>query len=405
MNIATMRGIDYWAGRFLCLVFDGIHCMLNVCRGQSKKAPKNILFMEFSEAGSIVLAYAALKRARTVFADAHIYFLSFAAQRPGLLMADVIDKENIFTVRSENLLLLLVTVAKSLGKIWRRNIDTVIDLELYSRFSSILSFLTFAGNRVGFYQFTGEGLYRGRHLSCRVHYNPYAHISKNFLSLIHALERKDAAPNYHLKDTISDDEVVPWKATPSPASIANAETLIKSEFPALTGKEKIVLVNFSGGQLPLRAWPLEHYTALIRRVLEQHADCIVALIGLADALDDSHSIKNRVAHERLVNLVGKTQSMRDIVDLCHYADILLTNDSGPAHYASLTDIWIIVLFGPETPVLYKPLSSRASVLYARFLCSPCLSAANHRTSACRDNKCLQAIAVEDVYRLVAEKIS
>lgn len=399
-----MRCIDYWAGRFLCFIFDGINFIMSRGRRTPPQPPKNILFMEFSEAGSIVLAYAALKRTTMVFADAQIYFLSFAAQYPGLLMADLIDKENIILIRNENLLLLFVTVVKSLLKIWQRKIDAVIDLELYSRFSSIISFLTFARNRVGFYQFSGEGLYRGRHLTCKVHYNPYAHISKNFLSLIHALERKDTGPNYYLKDAIGDEEIVSWRMPRSPTSISNAQALIQSEFSDLTGKEKVLLVNFGGGLLPIRAWPLEYYTALIRLILERHNDCVVVLIGLPDSQNDSCAIKNNVPHRRLVNLVGKTASIRDIVDLCHYADVFLANDSGPAHYASLTDIWIIVFFGPETPILYKPLSSRVSVLYSNFLCSPCLAAANQRRSVCTDNKCLQAIRIEDVYQHIVKKL-
>jgi hypothetical protein len=60
-----------------------------------------------------------------------------------------------------------------------------------------------------------------------------------------------------------------------------------------------------------------------------------------------------------------------------------------------------VLFGPETPLLYRPLGpSRA--IYAGLACSPCVSAHNHRKTACTDNVCMQAIAVDEVYAAVGE---
>jgi ADP-heptose:LPS heptosyltransferase len=78
--------------------------------------------------------------------------------------------------------------------------------------------------------------------------------------------------------------------------------------------------------------------------------------------------------------------------------MLITNDSGPAHMAALTDIKVITIFGPETPALYGPLGPNAANIFAHFSCSPCLSAANHRHTICQDSKCLKAISVEEVYR-------
>ena len=101
-------------------------------------------------------------------------------------------------------------------------------------------------------------------------------------------------------------------------------------------------------------------------------------------------------HERFIDLAGRT-SMEDLLDLFSVSDLFISHDSGPVHFASLTRINMVVLFGPETPVCYAPLSPNATVLYSNFACSPCVSAYNHRSSACDNNKCLQAIRVEDVY--------
>ncbi|MBW1804079.1 MAG: glycosyltransferase family 9 protein, partial [Deltaproteobacteria bacterium] len=75
----------------------------------------------------------------------------------------------------------------------------------------------------------------------------------------------------------------------------------------------------------------------------------------------------------------------------------ITNDGGPGHFASLTSIPAIILFGPETPLLYGPLDQKSTAIHASLSCSPCLTAYNHRDTPCDgDNMCLKAITTEEV---------
>jgi hypothetical protein len=77
----------------------------------------------------------------------------------------------------------------------------------------------------------------------------------------------------------------------------------------------------------------------------------------------------------------------------------VTNDSGPAQLAALTDVNILVFFGPETPALYRPIADpdRCHVLYSHYACSPCVTAFNQRRTECTDNVCLKSIAVPAVH--------
>ena len=63
-----------------------------------------------------------------------------------------------------------------------------------------------------------------------------------------------------------------------------------------------------------------------------------------------------------------------------------------------------MLFGPETPKLYQPLGN-ARAIYAGLACSPCVTAHNHRKTACTDNVCMRAIAVNQVYVAVTDILS
>jgi len=104
-----------------------------------------------------------------------------------------------------------------------------------------------------------------------------------------------------------------------------------------------------------------------------------------------------IANDGCVDLTGYTKSIRELLMLFHTAHLLITNDGGPGHFASLTPIRTLVFFGPETSLLYGPLGEKAHILESHIACSPCLSAYNHRQTFCDgDNQCLQRIAPEPV---------
>ena len=102
----------------------------------------------------------------------------------------------------------------------------------------------------------------------------------------------------------------------------------------------------------------------------------------------------------MLALAGKT-TLRQLLVLYARSEILVTNDSGPAHFASMTPIHVVTLFGPETPALFAARSPNASVLWSGIACSPCVNAYNNRQSVCRNNLCMQAISVDQVFAKVS----
>ena len=59
---------------------------------------------------------------------------------------------------------------------------------MFSRYGTLLSYVSGAKKRVGFYRYYQEGLYTGDFLSHKVYYNLHIHTAQAFLSLAHALE-------------------------------------------------------------------------------------------------------------------------------------------------------------------------------------------------------------------------
>ena len=97
-------------------------------------------------------------------------------------------------------------------------------------------------------------------------------------------------------------------------------------------------------------------------------------------------------------MAGRT-TMGQLLALYDLSQLMVTNDSGPAHYSTLTGIDVITIFGPETPAVFGARTPRSHILWSGLPCSPCVNAFNDRQSACTDNVCMQRIGVDQVFDL------
>ncbi len=396
MKINTARKIDYFVGIPLCFFFSIIENIKKYLFSKSiiKILPKKIVFLEFSEIGSAILAYPLVERMKEKYPDAEIYFWIFKENSEILNLFDLIPEKNIIVMRSKSIITLFIDTLKNMRRIRKEEIDTLIDLELFSRFSSILGYLSGARVRVGFYKYKLEGLYRGNLHTHGVMYNPYFHISRNFSFFVDSLDVSTEDAPLVKRQQEESGYFLP-KITTGSRGLETIRDKLKIINGRLEGSSKIIVINFGiDNKISIRQWPVRYYLELAGKILEKQDVFIVFTgVGLTNA------ISFLPKHERCINLVEKI-TIKELVGLFNISKILISHDSGIIHMASLTDIHIIALFGPETPLLYGPLTKNKKVFYKSFTCSPCLSAYNHRNSICRDNKCMQAITVDEVYNEV-----
>jgi ADP-heptose:LPS heptosyltransferase len=136
-------------------------------------------------------------------------------------------------------------------------------------------------------------------------------------------------------------------------------------------------------------------------LLDNHKDIVVLLTGSPkERLEVDEVALIFKDNRRCVNVAGDLE-FDDLIPLYSISDGMLTNDSGPGHFASALGLRTFVLFGPETPALYGPLRN-ATAIYAGLACSPCVYATNHRDTPCTDNQCLKVIPPAFVYSLVSD---
>ncbi len=395
MDISAQRKIDRIIGSLLCRIFSLFHFKRNV----SDLSPKveRILIILLSEMGSWVLAYPMFQHLKSKYPDASISVLLFKKNREILDILDYVPQNNILTLDPSSMHTLLADSIRVWLEIRRTKFDAVIDCELFHRISSIFSFLSGADIRVGFHPYTQEGLYRGNFINRPVLYNPYQHISQQFITLVEAIE-SPTVPK--AKRMVVTEKISLPEFTIRGCEINDMQQRLHACLPDCAGK-KLVLVHPGGGLLPIRAWPLDHFCRLSAELVR--SGYCLGIIGLKEDKPLANAIVSLCENSNCADLTGFTKSVRELMVLFHIASLLITNDGGPGQFAALTSVPTIVFFGPETPTLYGPLDKDAIVFHLPLSCSPCLTAFNHRNSPCDgDNVCLKSIHVGQVLERARE---
>jgi ADP-heptose:LPS heptosyltransferase len=398
MKLSTQRWIDRWIGQLLCAL---VSMWVRVTGWFNAPAapnpnPRHILVILLSEMGSIVLAGPMFAALRARYPGATVHVLQLKRNQEVAKLLQLASVENFHALDDRSGFGLLADIWRVRRAMRKLPLDVVIDCELFSRISSLLAFAVGAPLRVGFTPHTQEGLYRGSHINRAIPYNPYQHISKQFLSLVDALDL--ASLNAMPRNKAAVVREIPVDTALSVAITADELNQYRQQLladqPALATRQ-IVLLYAGGGLLPERAWPAAHYVRVARGLCD--AGHAVGLIGLREDADLARSIQGQTASPHCVDLTGYTRSIRELLMLFHCAQLLITNDGGPGHFASLTPIRTFAFFGPETSRLYGPLGPRARTYESGIACSPCLSAYNHRQTFCDgDNQCLKRIAPDPV---------
>jgi ADP-heptose:LPS heptosyltransferase len=402
MNVDTMRNIDHYAGVPLAFAGTIIKKTVNFFVSEPQIKPRNVLLIELSEMGSAILVDPAMRKLKENI-DGELFFVIFAKNKVSLQLLGTVKEENIFTINEDGIVNIAQTSLAFLKWCRDNHIDSVIDLELFSRFTALLTAASGAVNRVGFHAFHNEGLYRGDFLTHKVAYNPHQHISKNFVALVDALlSEKQELP--FTKRVIPDEEIQIAKADISDEEKESVVNTISNMYEGFN-KEKnpVILVNSNASDLlPQRRWERENYGEVIKKILAYNKNAIVLLTGAPSEKEGAQLLADYVNDKRCINFAGGVKFLQ-LPALYSVSAFMLTNDSGPAHFASITDMHTFVIFGPETPALYGSLGP-STPIFAGMACSPCVSASNHRKTPCTDNQCIKIITPDWVFNTLKFKL-
>lgn len=397
MDVASMRLVDRWVGVPVCAGLTVLRKIGDLFGGKAQTPPQRILFVKLAEQGATVIADSALRTASNQVGRDNVFALVFAQNRFILDLLDVMPRENVITIRTTGAVTFALDTLAAIRRMRRERVEAAIDMEFFARSSAIMCYLSGARARVGFHSYAEEGSYRGDLMTHRLLYNPFLHASQIFQSLVDALKLDpDQLPTMDMIPEVDDE---PPRFEPTAEERSEVEAIVKRELGCDEVPPLILLNANSGDMLPLRRWPRDRYLELARRLLERYPEACIAFTGSPDEAEHASRIAAQVASPRCVSLGGKT-TLRQLLVLYCLAEVMITNDSGPAHYCALTPMNVVALFGPETPAVFGPRTARSEAIWAGIACSPCVNAFNNRWTACKDNVCMQRITPEDVFQRV-----
>jgi ADP-heptose:LPS heptosyltransferase len=115
----------------------------------------------------------------------------------------------------------------------------------------------------------------------------------------------------------------------------------------------------------------------------------VLIIGSSDDLSLAESISSRMEKKPFV-LAGQT-SLSRLASVISFANLFITNDSGPMHLANALKVPVVALFGPTDPNHTGPYQQPSSVIHKGAPCWPC----SYRDCPF-DHRCMLNITAQEV---------
>jgi ADP-heptose:LPS heptosyltransferase len=179
------------------------------------------------------------------------------------------------------------------------------------------------------------------------------------------------------------DLVAALGAPPSPmvcgASLADLGWNAAHDAPSDTtltdaARPLVALHPGSGSYSVARRWPLERWVELAQAL---HAECgaSIALIGGPDERDVAEQCAARLGAVSWVQLLPAQIGLRALAVALAQCDLLVGNDSLPAHLAAAAGTPVVAVFGPSNHRAWAPLPSRedafVAVVRQELPCSPC----------------------------------
>lgn len=159
-------------------------------------------------------------------------------------------------------------------------------------------------------------------------------------------------------------------------------------------RDKDIIAIHPGAGGSKKVWP--RFSDL-GRILAGKSQTLLIVQGPADdktvreTLDGLCGISPYIIHDLPVTRLAA---------LLSHAGLFIGNDSGVTHLAAALGLPTVAIFGPTDPMVWGPRGRQAFWLMAETGCSPC---DREIQRACRRQRCLENISVEDVLALI-EKI-
>lgn len=335
-----------------------------------KGEKKNIVICKYKGMGSIIQSTPLIQTLKQNYPNAKITFVSSIENKSILERITIIDQ--ILLVDDRKVFRLISSSTRLLTKLIRMRPDLYIDLEIYSNFSSIITTLSMARDRFGYYLNTSK--YRMGMYTHMMYFNTNSPITESYLQF---------------------------------ARLLDCEKIISSQFVFEEHKElqpkwnNYIVINSNASDLRIeRRWPKESFIDLIQLIRKSNEALTIVLIGAKNESEYVAGIsKSFINDEKVLDLSGKT-TLDELIEIIRHSNYVITNDTGPMHLSSALQKKTIALFGPCSPQQYA-IGENIIPIYKDLYCSPCVH--EFIVPPCKgNNQCMKLIEISDVMKAIGQ---
>jgi ADP-heptose:LPS heptosyltransferase len=366
MSLKFMLAVDRYIGAVLIILLNYLARLLGFAlkRDHDLHPKGDILIIKMLGGGSLVIALPALLGIRRAYPNVKMKLFATAGVKPFAETLGVFDE--IIILDDGSLFTAIMSGFRCIYDCF--GCDTVIDLEIYSHFSTVLSLLTCARNRIGF--FFGEMGFRENLHTHRIFFHPGSPLYLHYDRICEILGAKVVPPlecGKHVKSKIGISDTTP-KVT------------------------RIVVGCGCSGLAPERKLAPEQWAKHVFAPANDKNREIIFLGTEGDKRDAEQVIdavkKNNAWNGELKNLCGSmplTASLRMLAESDEYWGI----ESSLLHYARLFGLKNKAFFGPTHPMRLRPVEGiQEDIRYRKTICSPCIHLVS-KPPCHGDNLCMQ----------------
>jgi len=388
MKLRTKITIDKIFGNLFIFVFGIVIKFFRLfIKSNFKKVKhvKRIAVCKLLGMGSIIQSTCLVKSLKTTFPEAELIFITSIKNKNLLKIIKPIDK--IYVIDDRSIISLLISVIKFKTTFLFKRIDYYIDLEVHSNFSTILTFLSFATNKIGYY--LKEEWFRVCLYTEMIYYNINAPVVKVYNQSAELLGAENVETALYNFNTIASKE----------------DTLLIEKLKSINQNfsNKYIIVNPNASDLRIeRRWNYRNYVELINSILGENQTYKIVLTGNKSEVKYVNKIYSEIDKKyklQVIDTSGKL-SIEELISLIRNCNLMISNDSGPMHIAFALNKITIALFGPCSPQQYTT-QKNVRFIYKNIYCSPCVH--QFTISPCKgDNQCMKQLNVNDVYNIIRE---
>jgi heptosyltransferase-2 len=167
----------------------------------------------------------------------------------------------------------------------------------------------------------------------------------------------------------------------------------------LAGRPEVVCLNPGGAFGSAKHWNTEYFALLARELVDRRGSGVLVLCGPAER-DVARRIAALACRPGVWSLADRPPSLGLTKACVRRADLLVTTDSGPRHFAAAFGRPVVTLFGPTHIAWTETYYPRAVHLQKQVPCGPC------QLRVCPlDRRCMTRLTPADVFAAATRLLS